>query len=539
MDALWSDSPLPLVNEDAIAERLCRDGIIRSEDIAHAGPIAESSGRSLLLTLNQLGVLTDAALAEAVSQATGLKTIRASDLDLAGPAPDLLNPEFLRETMSCLLSDDGPVYAVNPLDARLAAGLEYALGRSPEMMVIEAGDWRRVFAALYDSEIDLSGLGEDETHLEAAALADQDRDAPIVRLVSAWIGEAADLGASDIHFDARRGGLEVRYRVDGALRLIGSEAKSIAPSVIARIKVLSGLDLGERNKSQDGRATIVVRGRRLDIRVSIIATIDGESAVVRLLDRSADLLSLEKLGYSPAIRQQLEAASEAKHGLFVVAGPTGSGKTTTMYALLERLKGRGLKILSVEDPVEYHFDHVNQVQISEKAGRTFPDALRAFLRHDPDVILVGEIRDGETARIAVQAALTGHLVLATLHAIDATRVRSRLIDLGVEAFQLDACLIGCMAQRLVRRICTTCRIEAAITNEELRAFSEAGLTPPDRLWISHGCAACRDEGYRGRIAIAEIINDETETTVSSLLKEALTLAASGETTFSEAVSIGG
>lgn len=539
MDSAWPDLPLSLANERSVAERLERDGRIRAEDLRHAETLAETSGRSVLLTLNQTGILSDTVLASALSQATGVRVARLSDLDLNAAPPERMNPEFLRETMSIILSETGPVYAVNPLDDRLIRGLAYALGRVPQFLILEAGDWRRAFAALYDRDIDLTGIGEDESQLEASELADQDRDAPIVRLVAGWLTDAADLGASDIHFDARRSGLEVRYRVDGALRFVTTEPKAVSPSVIARIKVLAGLDLGERNKSQDGRATIVLRGRRLDVRVSIIATIDGESAVIRLLDRPADLLSLERLGYSDAIRTRLEQVSEQRHGLFVVAGPTGSGKTTTMYAMLERLKDSALKILSVEDPVEYHFDHVNQVQISERAGRTFPEALRSFLRHDPDVIFVGEIRDGETARIAVQAALTGHLVLATLHAIDATRVRSRLVDLGVEPFQLDACLIGCMAQRLIRTLCPDCKDAHPILEDEAALFTGAGLATPDRLAQPVGCSTCQGDGYRGRLAVAEILEtSESAPDRTSLQTEALKLAASGQTSLAEALGLG-
>ena len=287
--------------------------------------------------------------------------------------------------------------------------IEFALGRTPSRQIIRLGDWQRLFDHFYppaDAALDSAVQEEDAFALD---LADQSRDAPVVRQVTAWLSEAADLGASDIHFDTKRNALEVLYRQDGTLRSVSTQPKSAASSIMTRIKVIANLDLGEQNKAQDGRATIVVRGRRLDVRVSIIPTIDGESAVIRLLDRQDQLLTLEGLGFSEDIKSSLRSILDRRHGMFVVAGPTGSGKTTTLYACIEHLKGRGLKILSVEDPVEYHFDHVSQVQISEKAGRTFASALRSFLRHDPDVILVGEIRDEETAAVAVQAALSDTL----------------------------------------------------------------------------------------------------------------------------------
>ena len=276
----------------------------------------------------------------------------------------------------------------------------------------------------------------------------------------------------------------------------------------------------------------MVRGRRLDVRVSVIPTIDGESAVIRLLDRDRSLLSLQGLGFDDEAQGKLIDIMSRRHGMFVVAGPTGSGKTTTLYACIEMLKGRGLKILSVEDPVEYHFDHVSQVQISEKAGRTFASALRSFLRHDPDVILVGEIRDPETAAIAVQASLSGHLVLATLHAIDSTRIRTRLVDMGVEPFKLDACLVGALSQRLVRRLCPHCREQIDIPHDLKRALSRAGLPAPDQVWHTSGCEQCDWEGFRGRVALADFINDQEEGE-SALKLAAHQLALRGETSFQE------
>lgn len=297
--------------------------------------------------------------------------------------------------------------------------------------------------------------------------------------------------------------------------------------------MIADLDLGERNKPQDGRATIVIRGRRLDIRVSIIPTIDGESAVIRLLDRPEGLLSLAQLGFDQQTQDQLRQITDQRHGMFIVAGPTGSGKTTTLYACIETLKGRGLKILSVEDPVEYHFDHVNQVQISEKAGRDFASALRAFLRHDPDVILVGEIRDSETAQVAVQASLSGHLVLATIHAIDAARIRTRLIDMGIEAFKLDACLLGAMAQRLVRLLCPDCCDQAELSDAQKLQFERHGLVVPDRLYIPAGCDKCHQDGYRGRTVIADLARGEQINSPATLTRHALDLVARGRTSFSE------
>ena len=526
-------------NQQEIAlNELLASGRIKEEDVTHAQGLDTKSARPLLQTLNQIGVLSDADLAGAYSSVTGLTILPGSGLDEAEPELHGLNPDFLRERQALLLSPTGPLAAVNPLDVTLMRGIEYALGFKPGVVIIEAGSWKRAFARSFDTELDLTDIETGSDTMLAAELADQDRDAPIVRKVSSWISDAADAGASDIHLEAKRHALEVSYRIDGGLQLIGTEPKSAAASVIARIKVLSELDLGERNRSQDGRATIALRGRRLDIRVSIISTIDGESAVIRLLDRPASLLTLSSLGFSSDIVSGLEKVSEKQHGLFIVAGPTGSGKTTTLYACLQRLKGRGLKILSVEDPVEYHFDHVSQVQISEKSGRDFASVLRSFLRHDPNVIFVGEIRDGETARIAVQAALTGHLVLATVHAIDTSRVRTRLIDMDVEASQLDACLVGSMAQRLIRLLCASCKTPHMPGQDERALFEAAGIPAPHQIYDSVGCDTCRDEGFKGRTALAELRLTRTDMSERETLhSQGLKLVAEGRTTLAEILGL--
>ena len=523
--------------EAAALDWLVEEGVLSGPDIAHAETLKQGSSRDLLVLLNQIGVLGDEALAGAYRRVTGLTVFEGQPEPPA--EPDLrLNPEFLRDSRALLLGPEGPLAVVNPLDDRLRRGIEFALGALPDMVIIRSGDWARAFGRFYPAQPLLISGAEADDDAFAVEIADQERDAPVVRQVAAWLGEAADLGASDVHFDARRNALEVRYRIDGVLQAVAREPKAASASVVSRIKVIADLDLGERNRAQDGRSTIVVRGRRLDVRVSVVPTIDGESAVVRLLDRPDRLLSLEGLGFSGEIAAELEAVCNRRHGMFVVAGPTGSGKTTTLYSCLETLKDRGLKILSVEDPVEYHFDHVSQVQISEKAGRTFAGALRSFLRHDPDVILVGEIRDSETAQVAVQASLSGHLVLATLHAIDTARVRTRLTDMGVEPFKLDACLIGSMAQRLVRLLCPDCRVPVPVSTEEVRLFEAHGLAAPQVTWRGEGCPACRMEGFRGRTALGEFArNGAAPGRGHTLMAQGLNLALCGETSLTEAAGL--
>lgn len=538
MDTGWDSSDaLPAREEAALAE-LVRRQTVSADDIRHATSLAAVSDRSVLTVLNQAGALTDNALAEVLSEITGLR-ITGAVPGIAGEPDTVLNPEFLKDHKALMLSADGPLAVVDPFDDTLLRGVEFALGSLPPLVLIRPGDWAQAFPSCHPAGAQPASGGQGVDELLASEIADQERDAPVVKQVSAWISGAVDAGASDIHFDARRTTLDVQYRIDGVLRRVAREPKALTPSVIARIKVIADLDLGERNRAQDGRSTITVRGRRVDVRVSVIPTIDGEGAVIRILDRPDGLLSLSGLGFPEEIVTALERASDRRHGMFIVAGPTGSGKTTTLYACLERMKGRGLKILSVEDPVEYHFDHVNQVQISEKAGRTFAAALRSFLRHDPDVIMVGEIRDSETAQVAVQAALSGHLVLATLHATDTARVRTRLADMGIEPFKIDACLTGSMAQRLVRLLCPACAETTPLPQSQTELFTRRGLHPPVRVPVAAGCPACGGEGYRGRVALAECAAGSGEPPeAATLMHQALRLVSEGKTTLSEVIGLG-
>lgn len=523
MDSGWINVESNASPEEAVLSWLALSGIVSAADIEQAQSIDKDARRPIPLILNQIGALTDDQLAKAYSEVSGCPI---SDID-----PHALETEksafstpFLKLVLALPLKDDEEMAVVNPFDNRLLQACEFTLGFTPNFKIIRSGDWLRAYQAYFDEgdQITIDSQADDSI---LAEIADQDRDAPIVRQVTTWLSEAADLGASDVHFEARKRSFDVHYRIDGKLQLVARQQKDLAAPIVSRIKVLSNLDLGERNKSQDGRSSVTVRGRRLDIRVSIIPTIEGESAVMRLLDKPDGLLDLKRLGFDASTVKSLKIIMQKRHGLFIVAGPTGSGKTTTLYACLEALKDQGLKILSIEDPVEYQFEHVNQVQVSDKAGRTFASALRSFLRHDPDVILVGEIRDRETAEVAVQAALSGHLVLATIHAIDTSRVKTRLVDMGIDGYKIDACLTASMAQRLVRRLCSNCKMRVPVSDTESHIFETNALPLPAHIYRADGCPDCRQEGYRGRIAIAEI--DTGKNTRASMLRTALQLVSEG------------
>lgn len=329
-------------------------------------------------------------------------------------------------------------------------------------------------------------------------------EAPVVRLVNLLLIEALEARASDVHLEGYLHELRVRYRVDGVLQPAPSPPPHLAAAIISRIKIMAELDIAERRMPQDGRIRLRLQDRQVDVRVSTVPTLRGESVVMRLLDKQAGSISLTELGMAADTLEQFRDVISRPHGIVLSTGPTGSGKSTTLYAAVEILKTGREKILTVEDPVEYELTGVPQVPVNEKAGVTFANTLRAMLRQDPDVILVGEIRDDETAQIATQAALTGHLVLSTLHTNDAPTALTRLLDLGVAAYLVASTVDAVLAQRLVRRICTHCRTETAPEGFVAKQLDLKALGI-ERVWKGKGCEECRDTGYRGRTGIYELL----------------------------------
>jgi len=329
-------------------------------------------------------------------------------------------------------------------------------------------------------------------------------EAPVVRLVNLLLIEALEARASDVHLEGYHHELRVRYRVDGVLQAAPSPPPHLAAAIISRIKIMAELDIAERRMPQDGRIRLRLQDRQVDVRVSTVPTLRGESVVLRLLDKQAGSISLTELGMAPDTLDKFRDVISRPHGIVLSTGPTGSGKSTTLYASVEMLKTGREKILTVEDPVEYELTGVPQVPVNEKAGVTFANTLRAMLRQDPDIILVGEIRDDETAQIATQAALTGHLVLSTLHTNDAPTALTRLLDLGVAAYLVASTVDAVLAQRLVRRICPHCRTETVPEGYVAKQLDLKGLGI-ERVWKGKGCEECRDTGYRGRTGIYELL----------------------------------
>jgi general secretion pathway protein E len=382
---------------------------------------------------------------------------------------------------------------------------------------------RRAFAAAesvvelvrdLDAEVGPAGEGLDAPLADARDLANQP---PVIRFVNLLIREAHDARASDIHLESARDGLRSRFRVDGVLSEVPSPPKALQAAVVSRVKLLAELDIAERRQPQDGRIRVRLEERELDLRVSTVPTLYGESVVLRLLDRGGRPVALDELGMAPETLERFRTLATRPHGILLSTGPTGSGKTTTLYAALGLRQRSAEKIITVEDPVEYHLDGVTQVPVNRKVAMTFAAALRSILRQDPDVVMVGEMRDPETAEIAVQAAMTGHLVFSTLHTNDAVSALPRLSDLRVETYLVAATLEGVLAQRLVRRICPDCRESYA---PDPQAVALLAQRPVGRLTLQRGrgCPSCRETGYRGRTGIFELlaVTDEVRQAVGRM-----------------------
>lgn len=351
---------------------------------------------------------------------------------------------------------------------------------------------------------------DDDEDLERAG-----QESPVIRFVNYLIADAIKQGASDIHIEPKEKALQVRYRIDGVLFSSMNPPYTMAPAITSRLKIMANLDIAERRLPQDGRIRAVVQGRKIDLRMSTLPTASGEKTVIRVLDNRSINVPLEALGFSEEQYETWRALIEEPHGILLVTGPTGSGKTTTLYSSLRCLDGNKLNISTVEDPVEYHLQAANQVQVSDKIGMTFSAALRSLLRQDPDVVMLGEIRDAETARIAVQASLTGHLVLSTLHTNDAPASITRLINIGVEPYLISASVNGILAQRLVRKICSACKSPQNLSDEKRVVLEKAGFHGGE-AWHGSGCDKCRQTGYSGRIGIYELL------TMDDALRDAVT-----------------
>jgi type II secretory ATPase GspE/PulE/Tfp pilus assembly ATPase PilB-like protein/CheY-like chemotaxis protein len=473
------------------------------------------SGRTLWDCVVAAKIATDAQIIEKLSHRFRLKVADASKIDLTARdgVPEQLARRYhvlpLRLTDSFL-----ELGTANPFDLDAEKALAFATAREIRLFLLPPSKISEKLDEMYKAEkaIDklLEGMGDQEvTTLSDAPPPEElnisEADAsqkPVVRLVDMIISEGILSRASDIHVEPEEGGVAVRYRIDGVLRQVMKIPRQAGLPLISRIKIMSSLDIADRLRPQDGRARVAVNGQPIDLRVSTLPAQLGEKVVIRILDSRATVKSLDSLGLNPGEAEAIKRLLENHEGILLVTGPTGSGKTTTLYSAINQIKSEGVNIVTVEDPVEYRMQGIVQVQVQEKAGLTFAAALRSILRQDPNVVLIGEIRDKETAQIAVQASLTGHLVLSTLHTNDAANAVTRLVDIGVESYKIAASLRGVVAQRLMRKLCPTCKeVWMEAPPERLRRWIPKG-TP---LYRAAGCPDCAMTGYRGRFSILEIL----------------------------------
>jgi general secretion pathway protein E len=497
----------------AFGELLVEAGKLSARDLERALAAREEMGGSLGLVLTQLGLVAEADVAQARSRALNIPLATAEDFPAELPEVPGLLPDFMQAHHICPLRvADGrlDVAMATPEDAYLRKAIRLATGLEVRPYVALAGDIAKGLSQPETAAGDDGGDAGVELDGDSSDFVEHLRDlaseAPVIRLVNLIIGRVIELRASDIHLEPFDDGLHVRYRVDGVIHSSELVAPRHSAAVTSRVKLLAHLDIAERRLPQDGRIKTRVKGRELDLRVSTVPTVHGESVVLRVLDRASVRFSLEQMGFEGDTLSRFNDLLARPHGVLLVTGPTGSGKTTTLYAALSKLDSSTQKIINVEDPVEYQLEGINQIQVHTQIGLTFANALRSILRQDPDIIMIGEMRDGETAQIAVQAALTGHLVLSTLHTNTAAGAVIRMKDMGVEGYLITSTVNGVLSQRLVRTLCEHCR-ESEVPPPELLQSSGLGrwLQPGRPMYVARGCPQCRDTGYQGRTGIHELL----------------------------------
>jgi general secretion pathway protein E len=497
-----------------LGEILVQEGLTTPDVVQRALARAQTSGELIGEALVALGAVTEDDVLRALALQQDLPYLWREEFPSSVPVLKNVSAKYLRQSRVCPISLDGSVLTVasaDPLNTLITDELRQATGLSVKIVISPAVAITEAIDRIYDGAATplqriVEGIedekgpdgDEDVNHLRDMAF-----EAPVVRLVNLLIENAISSEASDIHIEPFEDTLRIRYRIDGILYEQEAPPRRLQAAVTSRIKIMAEMNIAERRLPQDGRIRVTLHGQRVDIRVSTIPTVHGESIVMRLLQRSSVFLPLEKLGFPGETLKRFESLIKRPHGILLVTGPTGSGKTTTLYAALDKINAPGVKIITVEDPVEYQLKGVNQIPVRPKIGLSFAQGLRHIVRQDPDVILVGEIRDLETAEVAIQASLTGHLVFSTLHTNDAPGAITRLQDMGVEGYLVASVLEGVLAQRLVRRICPACRVPDAPSKADLDALG-IEAPPGTVLFRGKGCEECRGTGYRGRSGIYEL-----------------------------------
>jgi type IV pilus assembly protein PilB len=502
--------------EGVLAERLLQRGLVTEEHVLQARSRQEGSGHSLGSILVETGAIGDRDLAELLGD---IYEIPVVDLRRRNPEPEaiaLIPEDVARQhvVVPIHLGDDVLQVSVaeRPSDD-VRSLLTRTTGHTIEFVLSPRADVRWAIDSSYRATGGVGRLVEAFEAVEstrkresdAGTVETVDDDAPVVQVVTRILMQAKRDRASDVHIEPSQDVVRVRFRIDGALKEILALPASMGLGLVSRIKIMAGMNIVERRRPQDGQLTTEIDGISTDVRVATAATIWGEKCVMRILDKNRSVLRLHDLGMPEDTNETYSKLTQSPFGMVLCAGPTGSGKTTTLYATLTEVSDPSRNVMTIEDPVEYIFPSINQIQTNEQAGLTFATGLKAILRQDPDVILVGEIRDVETARIAVQSALTGHFVLSSLHATDSVSALHRFLDMGIESFLIASSVIAIVGQRLVRRVCPSCKSQYTPTNEELSFYEESGGSPKQDFWRGTGCNFCGNTGYQDRIGVYELL----------------------------------
>jgi len=499
-----------------LEQLLIEQGRITQDDLRKVKRLQQERGERLERLLLDLGFISEEDLLPLLSAYLGVETIHRRDFPTAPLPLGSLNLKFLKHAKVLPLAQTNGTLTVamsDPADYYTIQGLELATGLQIEPRLARERDVLEALETIYGGENAAGGASAETADTELEVFSDDEEDvnhlrdlaseAPVIRFVNLLISRAVEQRASDIHIEPFENELKVRYRIDGVLHDVEAPARRLQAAIVSRVKIMSKLNIAERRLPQDGRIKLRLMGREIDLRVSTLPTLYGESVVLRILDRSSIVVTLGSLGFPEDTLAQFDRLITKPYGMILVTGPTGSGKTTTLYGALDKINSPDKKLITIEDPVEYQLFGVNQIHVKPQIGLTFANGLRSIVRQDPDVIMVGEIRDAETAEIAIQAALTGHLVFSTLHTNDAAGAVSRLLEMGVEDYLLASSLLGVLAQRLVRKVCAKCRRPAEVTAAVMREIGGNGAAA--EVYEGEGCDDCARTGYRGRSGIFEIL----------------------------------
>jgi len=516
-----------------IGELLIERGKLDLANLDRALKLQEGESREKIgVILLRLGMVSGRDLADALAEQLDLPLAGAADFPELPLMEERLSAKFLRDAQAVPLREDDEELALaiaDPTDSFVLSAVQMASGKRVRPFIAAPNEIDAALERLYGGGKSSMGQivdtiqtrDEEQDWGDVEHLKDLASEAPVIRLVNLMLTKALESRASDIHIEPFENRLIIRYRIDGVLHEVESPPRRLSAAIISRVKIMASLDIAERRLPQDGRIKLRIQGKEVDLRVSTVPTMHGESVVMRILDKGGVPLNFESLGFEGAALDRFLECLDQVHGILLVTGPTGSGKTTTLYTALDRLNNPDVKIVTVEDPVEYQMQGINQIQVKPQIDLTFANALRSIVRQDPDIIMVGEIRDVETVRIAMQSALTGHMVLSTVHTNDAPSTINRLLDMGSEDYLLTSTVNGILAQRLVRTLCKACREPHAALPEVIEQMGLRRFQPQDEivLYKPVGCPQCAGTGYLGRICIIEMLT-MTDTMRSLIMRHA-------------------